>query len=276
MSEAAKRMQIGPPMSEGGAPEVVVIRDAPMLAQAVAARLVSRLVDAQAARGAASVVLTGGGIGTAVLAALAASPAREAIDWPHLEVWWGDERFLPAASEDRNESAARRALLDHVDVRPERVHPIAAADSCDSPEDAAAEYASVLRVAAAPEGYGEPVPRFDLLMLGIGPEGHVASIFPEAPAAYDERTVTAVHGCPKPPPTRVTLTFPALSAAREVWVLGSGAQKAQAVALTLSGAGPVQVPAAGVRGRSRTLLLLDEGAAGGLPRDLRRRASPGA
>jgi 6-phosphogluconolactonase len=151
-----------------------------------------------------------------------------------------------------------------------------AADQSASPEDAAAAYAAALRAVAAPEGYGEPIPRFDVLMLGIGPEGHVASIFPEAPAAYDERAVVAVHGCPKPPPTRVTLTFAALTAAKEVWVLASGPAKAPAVALTLSGAGQVQVPAAGARGRSRTLLLLDEAAATGLPRDLRRRASPGA
>ena len=100
------------------APEVLVHRDAPLLAKAVAARLVTRLVDASAARGAASVVLTGGGIGTAVLAELSAAPAADAVDWRHLDVWWGDERFLPAGDPERNETGAREALLGEGGCRP--------------------------------------------------------------------------------------------------------------------------------------------------------------
>ena len=76
----------------------------------------TRLVDAVAAKGMASVVLTGGGIGTKVLAELAAAPARDAVDWRRVEVWWGDERFLPTGHPERNETGARSALLDHVDV----------------------------------------------------------------------------------------------------------------------------------------------------------------
>src|SRR3954462_8276437 len=105
---------------------VVTHRDATVLAQAVAARLVTALVDAQAARGSASVVLTGGGIGVASLRELAAIPARGAIDWDALDVWWGDERFLPTGHPDRNETQAREALLDTVDLDPARVHPLGA------------------------------------------------------------------------------------------------------------------------------------------------------
>src|ERR1700693_2244189 len=94
-------------------PEVIVHRDAPLLARAVAARLVTRLVDSLAARGTGSVVLTGGGIGTAVLAELAAAPARDAIDWPHLDIWWGDERFAPTGDPERNETGARGGLHVH-------------------------------------------------------------------------------------------------------------------------------------------------------------------
>src|ERR1700759_3746599 len=112
-------------------PEVIVHRDAPLLAQAVAARLVTRLVDAIAARGTASVVLTGGGIGTKVLAELAVIPARDAIDWRHLDIWWGDERFVPDGDPDRNDTGARAALLDHVDIDPDRVHPIPPSDGPD-------------------------------------------------------------------------------------------------------------------------------------------------
>ena len=255
-------------------PEVIVHRDAELLAKAVAARLVTRLVDAAAARGTASLVLTGGGIGTAVLAELAAAPARDAVDWRHLDVWWGDERFVPSGDKERNETGARAALLDHVDVDPARVHPMAPSDGPDGddPDAAAARYATWLTEAATPEDHG-PVPSFDVLLLGIGPEGHIASLFPGMPALYDERSVVAVRNSPKPPPTRLSLTLPSINAAKEVWILASGKEKAGAVALALSGAGPVQVPAAGAHGRQRTLFLLDSDAAGQLPPEIGRPAA---
>lgn len=247
-------------------PEVVVHATADLLAKAAAARLVTRLVDAQAASGHASVVLTGGGVGTAVLRELRDNPARDAVDWRRVDVWWGDERFVAAADPERNDKQAREALLDAVHLDPTRVHPFPAADGPlgGDPEAAAAAYARELRAATRHEDHG-PVPRFDVLLLGIGEEGHVASIFPESPAAYEERPVVAVRGCPKPPPVRLTLTFPAIASATEVWVVAAGDAKAPAVALALSGAGPVQVPAAGARGRSRTLWLLDRAAAARLP-----------
>jgi 6-phosphogluconolactonase len=258
-------------------PEVVVYRDGPLLAQAVAARLVTGLTDAFAARGGASVVLTGGGIGTKVLAELAAAPARDAIDWPHLDIWWGDERFVPAGDPDRNETGARAALLDHVGVDPARVHAMPGPDGPDGddPEAAAARYAASLAGTAlagtalagtgGSGGHG-PVPSFDVLMLGIGPEGHVASLFPGQPALGDSRPVVAVRDSPKPPPTRLSLTLPSLQAAREVWILASGEEKADAVALALTGDGPDgPVPAAGARGRQRTLFLLDSAAAAKVP-----------
>lgn len=249
-------------------PTVVVLPDAEVLAAAVAARLLTRLIDAQAERGSASVVLTGGTIGTATLRAVRSSPARAAVDWRRVDVWWGDERWVAADSPDRNDRQAREALLDALDLDPARLHPFSAPPGADDPEAAAAAYAAELATAAGP---GADVPAFDVLLLGMGPEGHTASIFPESPAAHDERTVVAVHGCPKPPPTRISLGFAALTAAREVWLVVSGAEKAPMVALALSGVGRVQVPAAGAVGRRQTLWLLDEAAAGELPRDLRRR-----
>ena len=99
-------------------PEVIVHYDAGLLAKAVAARLVTKLVDVQAATGRTSLVLTGGGIGTAVLTELAAAPARDAVDWRHLDIWWGDERFLPSGDPERNEAGAQQALLCHLDMDP--------------------------------------------------------------------------------------------------------------------------------------------------------------
>lgn len=254
-------------------PTVIVHRDADVLAKAVAARLITRLVDAQAAKGSASIVLTGGTVGIATLAAVAESPARAAVDWRRLDVWWGDERYLPSGDPERNETGARRALLDHVDLDPDRVHAMPSPDSGLSPEEAAQSYADELRAAARPEDHG-PVPSFDLLLLGMGPDAHVASLFPGMPALYDERPVVAVHGSPKPPSTRLSLTLPTIRAARRVWIVAAGEEKAGAVRMALSDAGPIQVPAAGARGRQETLFLLDRAAAAKIPPGLSRPASP--
>ncbi|MET7716374.1 6-phosphogluconolactonase [Streptomyces sp. NPDC005407] len=258
------------------APQLVVHRDKELMAQAAAARLITKIVDAQAGRGSASVVLTGGRNGNALLAALGTSPARDAIDWPRLDLWWGDERFLPEGDPERNITQAREALLDSVPVDPKRVHAMPASDGVygSDVEAAAAAYAAELAAAAGPEDHG-PVPSFDVLMLGVGPDTHVASLFPELPAVREtDRTVVGVHGAPKPPPTRISLTLPAIRSAREVWLLAAGEDKAKAVAMALSGAGEVQAPAAGARGRSRTLWLLDAAAASQLPRALYPPASP--
>jgi 6-phosphogluconolactonase len=255
---------------------VVVHRDAGLLAEAAAARLVTRVVDAQATRGRAHVVLTGGGVGTATLKALAASPARDAIDWKALDLWWGDERFLGAGHPDRNETQAREALLDHVPVDAARVHAMPAVGGGwgDDVETAAARYAEELAGAARPEDRGG-VPHFDVLLLGVGPDGHVASLFPEHPALHEvDRTVVGVRGAPKPPPVRISLTMPVIRSAAEVWLVAAGAEKAPAVSLALSGAGEVAIPAAGARGTRATLWLLDRAAAAKVPAGLTRISSP--
>jgi len=254
--------------------EVFIYANGDLLAAAAAARLVTCTEDALGADGGSHLVLTGGGIGTKVLAAIAASPARDAVDWRLVDFWWGDERFAPEGDPDRNETGARSALLDHVDSDPARVHPMPGPDGPDGddPEAAAARYASWLAAATKPEDHG-PVPAFDVLMLGIGPEAHVASLFPGMPALYDDRPVVAVRGSPKPPPTRLSLTLPSIQAAREVWIIASGPDKAQAIALALSDAGPVQVPAAGARGRQRTLFLLDSAAAAKVPPQIGRQGA---
>lgn len=245
--------------------------DAASLAQAVAGRLITRLVERLADTGRAHLCLTGGGIGTAVLAAIAASPARDSVDWPKVDIWWGDERYLPEGYADRNETSARSALLNHVPVSHDRVHPIPGPWGSHSDVDAAAEaYALTLAAAARPEDHG-PAPAMDVVLLGIGPDAHVASLFPGQPALHDDRPCVGVRGAPKPPPVRVTLTLPTINAAREVWILASGSSKAGAVHLALSeGAGAFQVPAAGARGRDRTLFLIDEAAAAKLPKGLAR------
>lgn len=240
--------------------DVVVHPDATVLAEAVAARLLTRLLDLQSHRSPVHVVLTGGTVGIASLAAVGRSPLRDAVDWSGVHVWWGDERFLPAGDADRNETQAREALLDGLDaLPPENVHPMPAlSDDVPTPEASAAAYARTLAEHAPP---GLVAPRFDVTLFGMGPDGHVASLFP----GHDTVSVTgvatvAVHDSPKPPPLRVSLTFDAIRASREVWVVAAGAEKAPAVASALAGAPVAETPAAGALGTERTLWLVDAAA----------------
>ncbi len=248
-------------------PSVVVHPDAATLAEAVGARLVTAIVDAQAARGTASIVVTGGSTGTAVLAALATSPARDAVRWDRVDVWWGDERFLPAGDPDRNETQARGVLLDVLPLDPARVHVMAASDGPDGDDVAAAAH-RYARELSAKAGGGTEVGGavFDVLMLGVGPDAHVASLFPGLPGVHEHgSSVIAVHDSPKPPPIRLSLTVPALCSARQAWLMTAGADRAEAVRLALSGAAPAEAPAGAVHGREATLWLLDAAAAAGVP-----------
>ena len=124
---------------------------------------------------------------------------------------------------------------------------------------AALGYEQVLAANAEP---GEPTPYFDVHLLGMGGEGHINSLFPDTPAVREtSRMVVGVSDSPKPPPQRITLTLPAIQRSREVWLIVSGAAKADAVAAAIGGADPVDVPAAGAVGRDATVWLLDEEAA---------------
>lgn len=245
---------------------VVVHPDPDALAEAVAARLVTAVLDAQAERGHAHVVLTGGTVGIAVLAAVARSRATDAVDWTRVDVWWGDERFLAPGDPERNETQARRALLDLVPLPPGQVHPMPAdGDPGDDVERAASRYAEELASAADP-GASPAVPRFDVLLLGLGPDAHVASLFPGLPGVQeDTAVVVAVRDAPKPPPTRLSLTVPAIRSARQVWFVVAGADKESAVLAARGAHLPDEAPGSAVRGAQRTLWLLDRAAAGTLP-----------
>jgi 6-phosphogluconolactonase len=234
---------------------VVVAPDADVLASLVAARLVVTIVDAQATRGAAGVVLTGGRIAAKVLGTLKDLPAATAIDWSRVDLWWGDERFLPSGDPQRNETQAREALLDALPLDPARVHAMPASDGPDGDDAsaAAARYARELVTG------GADLPPFDVLMLGVGEDGHVASLFPEHPVLNETGTTAAVHNSPKPPPTRITLTMPAIQSADEVWLVAAGPDKTESVGAALNG--DKSLPAAHATGTDRTLWLLDAAAA---------------
>ncbi|KZS85018.1 MULTISPECIES: 6-phosphogluconolactonase [Mycobacterium] len=239
--------------------DVQTFPDSEILVEAAGQRLIRAIDNAVAARGQALIVLTGGGNGTALLRYLGASGPR--IDWSKIHLFWGDERYVSEDDDERNDKQARAALLDHVDIPPSQVHPMAASNGEFGTDlDAAAlAYEQVLAANAAP---GDRAPNFDVHLLGMGPEGHVNSLFPHTAAVREAtRLVVPVDDSPKPPPQRITLTLPAIQRSREVWLIVSGRAKADAVAAAIGGADPVAVPAAGAVGRESTLWLLDEEAA---------------
>jgi 6-phosphogluconolactonase len=233
--------------------------DSDALVAAAGDRLVDAITDAIDKRGRAQIVLTGGGTGVGLLKRV--GERAEKIDWSKVHVYWGDDRYVPEHDDERNDKQARAALLDHIDIPAANVHPMSPSDGQfgDDLDAAALDYQHVL---AANADSGQPAPDFDVHLLGMGPEGHINSLFPESPAVREtQRLVVGVPDSPKPPPRRITLTLPAVQRSREVWLVVSGAAKADAVAAAIGGAKPVDVPAAGAVGREATVWLLDEDAA---------------
>jgi len=242
---------------------IEVFADSQTLVAAAAARLTDTIANAVTARGRALVVLTGGSNGIGLLQSLADRP----IDWSKVHLFWGDERYVPEDDDERNDKQARAALLTHVDIPSSQVHPMPASDG-EFGNDLAAAALSYEQLLAANAVPGQPVPNFDVHLLGMGPEGHINSLFPDTPAVLETtRMVVPVDDSPKPPPQRITLTLPAVARSREVWLMVSGSGKADAVAAAIGGAAPVSVPAAGAIGLDTTLWLLDEEAAAKLPKN---------
>ncbi len=239
-------------------PRIEVHETADALATAVAGELLTRLTDAQTSGHEPHIALTGGTIADAVHLELARLSAAAEVDWSRVVVWWGDERFVEPASDDRNERKAREAFLDQVDVDPAKIHPMPSTESATDVDEGAAAYGDELRSFGAGE--------FDVVMLGIGPDGHIASLFPGFPQLdVDDEIAVGVTGSPKPPPERISLTFAALNRAASVWFLVSGDEKAAAVARALAeGTDFHDTPAAGVRGSEETIWFLDRDAASSL------------
>ncbi len=230
---------------------IAVFDDASSVARATADALAQRL----ALPGTHHVVLTGGGVGTEVLVAL--QRISTYVDWDRVHLWWGDERFLLEGDSERNETGARDALVDLLPIPSSHVHPMPT-DLGQGVTTAAAAYAGEL-ARYSDNGF---VPDFDIILLGMGPEGHVASLFPGMQALHSAASTVPIEDSPKPPATRISLTLAAIRQAREVWIVAAGSAKAEAVAAALSPAtSPDDVPAAGARGRDATVFWLDRDAA---------------
>jgi 6-phosphogluconolactonase len=224
------------------------LADADALAAQIARRLGERVAQVQADGRTPHVVLTGGTIAVAAYERLDA----EAADWTDVVLWFGDERFVPEGHEDRNDRQARDAFLDRLGVPAANVRPMPAHGCSTSMAEAADAYGASL-----------PAEPFDVVLLGVGPDGHVASLFPGFAQVHEQdRRCVEVFDSPKPPPERISLTFPALNHTRATWFLVSGDGKADAVARALAAEGSLDdTPARGAHGRDETVWLLDEDAA---------------
>jgi glucose-6-phosphate dehydrogenase assembly protein OpcA len=254
--------------------------DPAALAAAVAGELVVEVAEAVRSRGVAHVVLTGGSMGAATVRSLA-DLDLDPRTWDRVHLWWGDERFVPQGHPDRNDQQALDAGLDRLPVPPGNIHPMPAGEHESALLEAARAYAAQLAAYAEPPASGRDstaaaadsadwstrervaVPTFDVVLLGVGPDAHVASLFPGRPELETTDVATVpVSASPKPPPLRISLTVPALRAGRQVWFVVAGADKAQAVIAARSAHDDVELPASWVRGSQETIWWLDRAAAG--------------
>lgn len=242
--------------------------DKDALAETLAAEISEVLISAQERRGRASLALTGGTMGIRAIAALAASAryAESSPDWQKVDLWWSDERFLPRGDPQRNVQQALDAVTAaHEQLRfpPENVHIMGSADDFATPEEAAQDYLAELRAAAADQVADGELPPIDVALLGMGPDGHVASVFPGRPeTGLLESTVVAVHDSPKPPPLRVSMSLPLICTAQHVWFVVAGADKAEAADRLIRGTPVEQTPACGARGTVSTVLFATADALG--------------
>ena len=240
-------------------PAEIIVHDGPDdVAEALAARLTSTLADVQARGRVPQVCLTGGGIATKAYARLAQDGPGD-VDWSRVALWWGDERFVPAGDSDRNADGTLATLRGPLRLDDAFVHVMPASDAGLDLDEAAAAYAVEL---------GSTV--FDVCLLGMGPDGHVASLFPGHPSLTAPGSVVAVRQSPKPPPDRISVTMDVINRSRQVWFCVSGAEKAEAVASGVLGTGPDPVPAARASGTEATVWLVDAAAAADLPDGVER------
>ena len=233
--------------------QVVRHADADVLVRRVAQRLVDAIVARQAGGHVVQLCLTGGGIAMRLYDQLASILSPSRVNPELLELWWGDESFVPTAHPDRLAGPTLALLARHYPINPANTHPMPASDGSFDASSAAVNYTKEL---------GDT--RFDICLLGIGPDGHVASIFPGHPSNEPtNQRVIAVQDSPKPPSERLSLTIPALNESAQVWFLATGPQKADAVRAALSG--DTSIPAGNVHGQEATIWLVDQAAAAELP-----------
>jgi 6-phosphogluconolactonase len=213
-----------------------------------AAEAVVRIInESMQANGTCSLALSGGST-PRTLYRLLSSQFRDQIPWTKVHVFWGDERYVPPGDPQSNYRMARETLLDHVASPAGNVHPMPT--GVPDPDVAARDYEKTLR-----NYFSRDWPRFDLVLLGLGEEGHTASLFPGSPALEETRRWVVAVKAPSEPPLRLTLTLPALTEAANIYFLVAGRNKAQALYHVLTGSpDPKSYPASGIRRAGGTVI----------------------
>jgi len=236
-----------------------VLPDADALGQAAAEQFVDLARASILSRGRFTVALSGGSTPRRLYQRLAGSPLRDRVDWRRVEVFWGDERGVPQDHPDSNYRMAKEALLDRVPIPPERIHRLRA-ESADR-ASAAREYQAEIARAFEVDEAGQP-PSFDLVLLGMGDDGHTASLFPGGEALREARRWAVSVEAPRPPASRITLTAPILDRAREIRLLVAGADKAATLRAVLQGPhDPTRMPVQLLQPEDgRMIWLVDEAA----------------
>lgn len=218
------------------------------------------LVRVLAQQDSAHVTLTGGSVGIGVLQYLGATDndvlEEERVDWTRVHLWWGDERWVPAGHEERNDVQAEAVFIRALGFTDDHVHRMPASDEGTSLDDAAKAYATELAGFLTGKSKG-----FDLVFLGIGPDAHVASLFPgRGSEAESPLSVIAVRDSPKPPPERLSLTLGTINSAAHVWLVTAGSDKSDAIRLTLGAPNVDTAPASAVSGNIETRVYCDTSA----------------
>ncbi len=222
--------------------QVVIYPDTNTLSHAAAEYIVQCATEAIANHGRFSIALSGGSTPRVLYGLLGAEPYRSQIDWALVEIFWSDERCVPPDSKDSNYSLAQEVLLSKIPISASQIHRMPA-DKADR-DAASLEYTQEMQSVFGTDG----IPSFDLLQLGMGPEGHTASLFPHQESLQEQQRLVMPVTVPKPPPPRLTFTPPLLNAAHHILFLVTGADKADAVQAVLeSGYQPDEYPAQIVR-----------------------------
>jgi 6-phosphogluconolactonase len=223
-------------------------KDADSLAKGAAEEFVTRLSQLLSELTEVHIQLTGGTIGIATLAAIAEREDAHFLDWSRVHVWWGDERFVEAESNDRNAVQAQNAMLKKLPAA--NLHPFPASDEGLTLDEAANFFAAELAAVQ---------PNFSLAFVGMGPDGHICSLFPGKPEIAAGVRVIAEHDSPKPPPQRLSFSYEAMNSIDEIWFVVAGADKQDAVSVAF-GENPEQLPVGRIHGKSKTVWFVDQSA----------------
>lgn len=226
------------------------------VAEAAADAFIQFLSEVLEKQAEAHVSITGGTAGIKTLDAIGNHSKIGDVDWSRVNIWWGDERFVAGDSPDRNAIQAYDGFLAKLPLATDKVHVFPAADEIADLDAAAANFSRLVAKHADRDGF---VP-FDLTLLGMGPDGHIASLFPGKAEPAFGQSIYAEHDSPKPPSKRLSFSYEAINRSKQIWLLVAGSDKAAAAAVPFSD-NPTELPVGKIAGVERTIWFIDNAAA---------------